>query len=150
MHAFGLFFRRASIRVFRDKRNYLSLNFEARTLVLTLHLPAGSSKSVCSVSRFGTKEGRAVVHLQVVSRTFYSFGFSFVRGYPNGVSTYSLSEVQIEYFVLQLRTAIIVEFQTPADICFSVASLEWINNEKIMLRFFDRRPHMTSIYENKI
>lgn len=84
---------------FQDKRNYV--NFEARTLVLTLHLPAGSDKSVCSVSRFGTKEGRAVVHLQVVFRTFYSFGFSFVRGYPNGVSTYSLSEVQIEYFVLQ-------------------------------------------------
>lgn len=91
---------------FRDKRNYV--NFDGRTRVLTLHLPAGSDKSFCSLLRRGRRKRGPP--LRTVSSRPSSFCSSdlFTRGggggCVNGVSTYSRSEVQIERKVTMRRS----------------------------------------------
>lgn len=95
---------------FRDKRNYV--NFDGRTRVLTLHLPAGSNKSFCSLDRGSRKRTNrgpppCPPPPPLPGLTFYSFDFFFQpreggEACVNGVSTYSWPEVQIER---QRRTA---------------------------------------------
>lgn len=91
----------------RDKRNYV--NFDGRTRVLTLHLPAGSDKSFCSLPCRGRTAKEDDEAWSTSSRAVPSPPSSFCSsdlftrgegrgwgGCVNGVSTYSRSEVQIE------------------------------------------------------